>query len=331
MNLNISYADNEFLTGVVGYEAVTVGGMTVASQLIGLVTDAAWAGDGVNTGLLGLAYPALTAVYNGTDPNDDVPGDTVPYNPFFFTAVSENVVSNPCAFSVGSLRHLYYRVLVLSQVIFLLDFSIALNRGSFIQNDQNLGYLAFGGIAPVDTATPTITVPVQGYTVSTVSNKKFKFYTVDIDSYSDGLTSFMGSGTHAFLDSGSTLNYLPTDVAKAYNAKFVPPATFDQVHNNYVVDCDATVPTLEVEIGGSKFSIDGRDQILPVSTDIHGNKVCHSGTQDGGDPSDPGSYFVLCVPFSFTHSCFAVIIILEEMCSFITSSSHSTFSLTRLP
>ena len=48
-NFNISYGDGEFLTGVVGFDAVTVGDMTVTNQEIGLVNEAAWDGDGVNT------------------------------------------------------------------------------------------------------------------------------------------------------------------------------------------------------------------------------------------------------------------------------------------
>ena len=88
--------------------------MTVTKQKFGLVNKAAWGGDGVNTvcathrlsqmvlslmglqGLLGLAYPGLTSVYNGTDPDNDSPGNVDLYSPLFFTAMSEKVVSNPC-------------------------------------------------------------------------------------------------------------------------------------------------------------------------------------------------------------------------------------------
>jgi len=206
--------------------------------------------------------------------------------------------------------------------IFFLDFSVALSRGSFTQNDQDLGYLAFGGIAPVSTTTPTVTVPVQGYTVSTGSDEVFMYYTVDIDSYIfDGSTSLTGTEKQAILDTGSTLNSLPTDVAKAYNAQFVPPATLDQVSNVYLVDCNANVPKFEVEIGGSSFSIDSKDQILPAGTDTSGNKICQSAIQDGGDPSDPRSQFVLCVPPIDPHfnldSCFALMIVPGETRSFI--------------
>jgi len=52
-------------------------------------------------------------VYNGTDPDKDQLGDVDQYRPFFFTAISEKVVSNPCEssinFTTGSCpAHLFY-------------------------------------------------------------------------------------------------------------------------------------------------------------------------------------------------------------------------------
>lgn len=95
-NFNISYGDGEFLTGVMGYDTVSVGGLTVPHQEIGIVTKAAWEGDGVNTGLLGLAYPMLTSAFNGTDPDQDSLSNLLTYNPFFFTAVAQKDVPQPC-------------------------------------------------------------------------------------------------------------------------------------------------------------------------------------------------------------------------------------------
>lgn len=99
-NYNITYGSGEFLTGVVGFETMTVGGMTVTKQEFGLVTDAAWSGDGVTTGILGLAYPQLADVYNGNDPNNDTLNGAAPYNSIFRMAVEENVVSNPCGLPI---------------------------------------------------------------------------------------------------------------------------------------------------------------------------------------------------------------------------------------
>lgn len=100
---------------------------------------------------------------------------------------------------------------------------------------------------------------------------------------------------HGILDTGTTLNYLPADVAKAYNAKFVPPATYDEADSVYIVGCNATAPKFQVEIGGKKFTIDGKDQILPAGVDANGNEICISGTQSGGDPSNSTTLFILCV------------------------------------
>jgi hypothetical protein len=95
-NFNITYGDGEFLNGPVGFDTVTVGGLTVTKQEIGVVTNAAWEGDGVNTGLMGLAYPGLTSVFNGSNPDNDDAANSVLYNPFFFTAVEEKKVAAPC-------------------------------------------------------------------------------------------------------------------------------------------------------------------------------------------------------------------------------------------
>lgn len=80
-NFNISYASGEHLTGTVAFETVTVGGLTVTEQEIGVVTNAAFLGDTVSSGVIGLAYPGLTAVFNGTNPAADGLGTKASYNP----------------------------------------------------------------------------------------------------------------------------------------------------------------------------------------------------------------------------------------------------------
>ncbi|KAF7977109.1 hypothetical protein HWV62_4709 [Athelia sp. TMB] len=278
-NFNISYGDGEFLTGTVALETVTVGGLTVTKQEMGVVNSAAWEGDTVNSGLMGLAYPGLTSVYNGTNPDKDGPKNIASYNPVFHTALAEGVVKNPY-------------------------FSVALNRGSFAAQendtyDPNLGYLAFGGIAPVKTTGSAVTVPVQGTTFSPAGTQTgYFFYTVDIDDYifpgstAKGL-DLTGAGKQAILDTGTTLNYVPTKLAKAYNAQFKPAAKFVKDEDTYYVQCNATVPKFDVVIGGKTFTIDAKDQILPSGTNAKGEELCISGTQDGGDPSDPNTTYIM--------------------------------------
>ncbi|KAI0341432.1 acid protease [Trametopsis cervina] len=270
MNFNISFADEEFLTGEVGFETITVGGLTVPHQEFSLATKAAWDGDGVTSGLMGLAYPGLTSVFTGTDPDADSGANSVPYNPFFFTAVQQKLVAAPF-------------------------FSVALNRGSFAAAanstfDPNLGFLAFGGIAPVSVTKTAVTVPVQGFTVSSGATELF-FYNVDVDSYVfPGSTRIKTSGA-AILDTGTTLNFVPTNVALAYNAQFDPPAQLDEEEDLFFVDCNAKAPPFSAVIGGKSFAVDGRDNIIP-SLDSDGTLVCISGVQDGG-PNEDGNIFVL--------------------------------------
>ncbi|KAF7795767.1 hypothetical protein EIP86_006934 [Pleurotus ostreatoroseus] len=269
-NFNISYESGEFVTGTVGFDTISVGGLRVAHQEFGLVNKAAWTGDGVNTGILGLAYPELTSVYNGTNPGADGANNRDPYSSFFFSAVKEKVVMEP-----------YY--------------SVALNRGSFANQvnstyDPHLGYIAFGGIAPVSTVGPSVTVPVQRIPSSS-GGSEFLFYAVDVDAWVfPGLNSRHTAGA-VILDTGTTLNYLPTEVAAAFNSRFEPPATFDAEEDAWFVDCNATAPLFSVVIGGVGFVIDPKDQISPYM-DVGGNISCASGTQDGGSPGN-GSIFVL--------------------------------------
>lgn len=174
-------------------------------------------------------------------------------------------------------------------------FSVALNRGSFAAQlnstlDPNLGFLAFGGIAPVPVTHTSVTVPVQSLTTSSGTTSLF-FYTVDIDSYIFPGSNRVRTAGSAILDTGTTLNYVPTDVAKAFNAAFRPPARFVEDEDTFYVDCNATAPVFTAKIGGTEFALDPRDQILPFFDDS-GNVVCISGTQDGG-PDEDGNIFIL--------------------------------------
>lgn len=88
------------------------------NQEIGLVTRAAWNGDGesmclrivffvryrtrigISSGLVGLAYPDLTSVFAGTNASqDDFPGNSVTYAPFPFRAVETGQLKDPCTLS----------------------------------------------------------------------------------------------------------------------------------------------------------------------------------------------------------------------------------------
>jgi hypothetical protein len=150
----------------------------------------------------------------------------------------------------------------------------------------------------LDTA---VTVPVQGYTFTSTgpvpnnTDPTYIWYTVDVESYTfTGSNSVLTANNNTIVDTGSTLNWVPTDVAVTYNALFTPPAILDQDLQLYVIPCNATAPPFSVSLGGKVFTIDVRDQIVPNDTDAAGNIVCITGTQDGGLAGGT-TIFTLCV------------------------------------
>lgn len=182
-NFNIGYEDGEFLTGTVGFETINVGGLVVPKQEFGVVNAAAWEGDGINSGLIGLCFPNITSVYTGTDPDADSNANNEPYNPFFFNAVKDKLVSKSCEYMSTELPRPSESVHMYVEHVSI-DFSVALNRGTFAAQesstyDPNLGYLAFGGLAPVPTTSPSVTVPLQGLATES-SGTGYFFYIVRV-------------------------------------------------------------------------------------------------------------------------------------------------------
>ena len=186
-------------------------------------------------------------------------------------------------------------------------FSVTLDRGSVAARtnstqDPHLGFLALGGIPPVAVTGTATTVPIEGFLVSSGAAELF-FYALEVDKYTfPGSNAVNLTDTTAILDTGTTLNILPTPVANAYNAAFDPPGQLDPGSGLFLVDCDLLtraangdskgIPPFSVVIGGKSFQVDGRDNVLPAGTDEDGNEVCISGVQDGG-PATDGNLFIL--------------------------------------
>lgn len=61
------------------------------------------------------------------------------------------------------------------------------------------------------------------------------------------------------IDSGTTLMYLPDNVADTIASQFNPPARYIGFSNLYMVECNAQAPKLGVIIGGKTFLIAERD------------------------------------------------------------------------
>jgi hypothetical protein len=75
-DFEVDYAGGEFLEGIMGTERFGIGGVSqgqtpyiTINQTIGVVNDGYWTGDGISSGLMGLAYPALANGVNSQELN----------------------------------------------------------------------------------------------------------------------------------------------------------------------------------------------------------------------------------------------------------------------
>ncbi|KAM0544703.1 hypothetical protein ACHAPJ_011690 [Fusarium lateritium] len=256
-------------TGMVGYEDLTMGGIKVTNQTVGIANSTDDIGDGVRSGLLGLAYPQLTSAHPGVNyPNDSLSLiiNRAVYDPFLVSMHKRGLVEP--------------------------WFSLAIDRLAGNTSSGHGGYLGLGELPPVDHSDEWTTVPVE---VSKSIPKAFyanskpvlTWWTLTIDAVTWGpastssnssstiLTSNTTTNSTAFqavVDSGNPRNMFPDAVARKINAAFDPPGVYDKKRDAFVVDCDARAPALGVVIGGDTFWHDQRDMIMHAK-----DGVCTSG------------------------------------------------------
>ncbi|KAF2395913.1 acid protease [Trichodelitschia bisporula] len=245
-NFNITYGDGEFVTGDMGYKDVTIAGLTASHQEVALGTYAYWNGDSISSGLLGLAYAAITSAYAGTVPSQDTTQE--PYSPVFTTMYTQNVTSPM--------------------------FSLALQRGA------NAGYLALGGLPPVTVSGSWARAPILQSVVRRTGMAEYAFYTLVPDALVYGGRSHANSAQY-IVDSGTTLVYLPSAVAQAVNNAFTPKAKLIASQGGYFVQCNAKTPDFGVTIGGVVFKVSAADLVYQNQRDP-ASGLCLTGVQDGG-------------------------------------------------
>ncbi|KAI1375242.1 acid protease [Hypoxylon crocopeplum] len=253
-NLNISYLSGDYLNGPMGFANITVANVTVPKQQFSIVNVASFGGDGVSSGILGLGLRGLTAAFTGSDPRNDTIDNLVNYSPLVET-MGASMVADPIL-------------------------SFAMSR------DENRSFIAFGGVPPVKTGEYT-TVPIQQATTNSGKTDYF-YYDIVIDSISWNSSTIKQTATNLpnmLVDSGTTINLFPRNVAAAINNAYSPPG---QQEDNMVwsVPCDAVPPTLDIVIGGKAIRTHPSSMILP-ETAIEGNR-CLSGIGAG----QPGSYIL---------------------------------------
>lgn len=256
-NFHIAYSDGESLDGTFGTEHVTVAGIEVKNQQIAIVNQAAWNGDSVSSGLLGLAFPADTHAFTGSNSNADSASNQKLYNPLFTNMYTEGQVA-PL-------------------------FSLALDR-------TGGGYLAIGGLPPVDYIPIFSSSPFQilslapeaGTTGSTASSaSQYTLYTITVAGFKYNNakpaqwtyatwpnpfgTPSDSTQVQMIVDSGQTNSYLPPKTAAAVNKLFSPaPLRTDPDSGYTYISCTAKAPEFGVTVGYETFFIDARDMVVKL-------------------------------------------------------------------
>lgn len=169
------YGSNESLTGPYGYVDASVAGITVPHQEVSLIERAAWGGDNLKSGVLGLASRLTTA---------QLPGEKR-YSPLF--------------------ESMYNKTHQIAPV-----YSLAVQRGA------KGGYLAFGGLPPVDFDHDFASANFTGVNFHGQSPRR-RFYPIKPENYE------LNGETHettytAVVDSGTYALRLPAPVADDMNA-----------------------------------------------------------------------------------------------------------------
>lgn len=124
-------------------------------------------------------------------------------------------------------------------------FAIALQRNS----GPDRGYLSFGGIPPVRTYGPMISVRFAPPKNTARSQGQQTEYTIILDGFkfpgSENVPSAKVVGSEGLVDSGTSVLLVPSAVARAYNAKWDPNTQ--------------EPPPFSILIGGQEFPLDARD------------------------------------------------------------------------
>jgi hypothetical protein len=266
-NFNISYADGERLNGQMITEDLTFAGITVENQTMGLVTYAGWYGDGISSGLVGLAYASLTNQYSGSNPSADIAGLTIPYDPILTSMFHDNLTAP--------------------------IFSIALNRDVSGSAQSAGGVLAVGGIPNIPHGSAWVSANISVIGVdATTGQPEYQFYAIRVDGWAVSKnqnadfdvkmtgdtrkTPLLGAPTrNVIVDSGTSLIYAPSAVAAGLAAAFNPPAAVSSSTGLYEVACNATVPLFGVVVSSKVFYINRLDLIIDT-----GYGFCIMGVQD---------------------------------------------------
>jgi hypothetical protein len=234
-------------SGLIGFEDVTIGGIKVVNQTVGIVNKSTNPGDGQDSGLLGLAYPGLTSAHLGATvpPNDTFIYNRSTYDPLLFTTAKRGLIEP--------------------------FFSLALQRTPRGVDTGPGGYLGLGATPPVEHSSNWATVPVEildfvpANATGGVVQLSFWATTIDVTFGTDPPSLTTSDSFQTIIDSGNPTIALPNNLPASINNLFSPPAVEPEVVSDpWIVDCNATTPAFAITIGGQSFWHNGQDLIIEL-------------------------------------------------------------------
>ncbi|KAJ4986624.1 aspartic-type endopeptidase [Stagonosporopsis vannaccii] len=233
-------------TGKLAYADVTLSGITVERQLIGLVDRTNDIGDGLGSGILGLGFPPLTSARPGTElDNETLLFNRAVYDPFFVSMYKQGLIESWHSF--------------------------ALLRPQPNSSTSPGGWLSLGELPPIphtnDWAVTPIEVTENLPEALTGGQRLISLMTLTVDGVIyRNTSSFPPAGNtssfQAVVDTGNHRNLFPPLIADAINAGFTPAAVFDNTSKIYIVDCNASTPQVGIILDAHIFWLQSPDDLI---------------------------------------------------------------------
>ncbi|KAF2668908.1 acid protease [Microthyrium microscopicum] len=308
--MDVAYTTGEQLQGKLAHETVTLAGIKVEKQVVGLMSRGNWHGDGTSSGLVGMAFPNDTNAFTGSEANPI----RYAYDSIFSSMHKKGLVKPVFSIALGRPGEAM-GVLALGG---LPDTKDVQTTGEWAR--EKLVYLHYDDGKPMKPAGVynLYMINVKGITTNTTGS------TANISPSPGSKNSNSTSHPEHFdavLDTGSPLVYLPKTLARIVNAGWSPAAQFDMDANLWTVACDASAPTLDFGIGGMKVGVDAASMVTKggVGTLPKVPKGrCLSAVQESG----PLAFGVHIIGAPFLQSVVAVFDVgAAEMRKFPTSNS----------
>ena len=253
LHFNTTYGNGNSIHGPMGYSRMTVGGLKIERQQVAKAKYVAADAEGKASGIMGLAYPAETYCYRGTN-------------------LSADVVCNPKRPNCNRQYYSSVMTTLFADHITKPLFAFALSRSK-----SSGGVWTLGGIPELQSAEINASMASQ----VTIPNRLLDgtevrlWYMADVDRVAyPGASSTAAKGQY-IVDTGTSAMILPAAEAKAINALFQPPAV--RSSGAYLVYCNATAPDIQIQFGGKGFGVNPSDMKLEAG-DPSG--ICVSAVQE---------------------------------------------------